>query len=292
MDVGLFAPLVGPHTGPDYVAALGQGAEERHYRAVWLGEHVVLFDDYRSRYPYRPDGRMPSVGPDEGLLEPLTTLAFLASATTSLGLGTGLVILPQRNPVVLAKELSNVDWLSKGRLRIGIGLGWLREEYQALGVPWQGRAARCDDYVEVMRRLWADDVSQLSSPSFELPPARMFPKPVQRPHPPIIVGGDSDAALRRVAAVGDGWYAFAMTPAALEERLARLDELLAEVGRDRRGLHVVLCPYLLHTTPDDVEAYRELGVTELVHTLFARDADELERRFDVLADRGLAPASG
>lgn len=291
MDTGLFTPLVGPHTGPDFVAALGRGAEARGYRTVWLGEHVVLFDDYTSRYPYRDDGRMPSVGPDEGLLEPLTTLAFLAASTTDLRLGTGLVILPQRNPVVVAKELSNLDWLSGGRLQVGVGLGWLREEYQALGAVWAGRADRCRDYVEVMKRLWTDDLSQFSGRHYELPPSRLFPKPVQRPHPPIVFGGDSDAALRRVAEIGDGWYAFAMSPAVLEERLGTLDELLAANGRDRRDLQIVLCPYLSRTTPDDVAAYRELGVTELVHTLFARDLEELERRFDVLSERGLAPGA-
>jgi len=290
MDIGLFTPLVGPAADARYVATLGRMVEERGYTSVWLGEHVVLFDDYRSRYPYTDDGKMPAVGPTDGLLEPVTTLAYLAAVTTALRLGTGLVILPQRHPVVLAKELSNVDWLSGGRLRVGVGLGWQREEYEALMVPWEGRGVRTDEYIEVLRRLWVDDVSAFSGATYELPPSRLFPKPVQRPHPPIVIGGDSDAALRRVAAHGDGWYAFAMSPEQLAPRLAVLDRYLAEAGRRRDELLVVLCPYMRRTSRDDLDAYQQLGVDELVHTCFAADVDGLQRRLDVLDRHGLAPA--
>lgn len=289
MDIGLFTPLVGPQVGPSHVAALAVAVEERGYRSVWLGEHVVLFDDYVSRYPYREDGRIPTVGVTDGLLEPLSTLAFIAAHTSRLRLGTGLVILPQRNPVILAKELSNIDWLSSGRLAVGVGLGWLREEYDALAATWEGRADRFRDYVEVMKSLWTDELSAVDASSYVLPASRMFPKPVQRPHPPVIIGGDSDAALRRVAEIGDGWYGFAMTPDVLSERLRRLDEMLTEAGRTRDEIEVVLCPYLTRTTSEDAAAYAELGVTELVYTLFARDEDEVHRRLDVLAKRGLSP---
>jgi probable F420-dependent oxidoreductase len=289
VDVGLFAPLIGPDVGPELVAELGRLAEERGYASVWLGEHVVLVDDYSSTYPYTPDGKMPAVGAEEGLLEPITTLAYLAASTTTLQLGTGVLILPQRNPVVVAKELANVDFLSNGRLRVGVGLGWLREEFAALDAPWDKRADRCRDYVQVMKRLWTDDVAEWDGTFYRLPPARLFPKPTRRPHPPIVFGGESDAALRRVADLGDGWYAFSMLPAQLEPRLRRLDELLAERGRSRADIDIVVCPYQSRVGPDDIDAYAALGVDEVVHMVFARDTDRLRRRFDSLAEHGLAP---
>ena len=289
MQTGLFAPLVSPPVDAEYVRALGSMAEERSYSTVWLGEHVVLFDEYESIYPYMEDGKMPAVASDQGLLEPFTTLAYLAATTSTLLLGTGICILPQRNPVVVAKELSNLDWLSGGRVRFGVGIGWQKEEYEALATPWERRAERNDEYVQVVRSLWEDEVSGFRGEFYELPASRMYPKPRQPGGPPIIFGGDSDAALRRVARIGDGWYAFSMTPATLGERLTVLDRHLAAQGRSRSDIHLVVCPYMLPVTPDDVAAYEDLGVDEIVLMVFARDVAMLGRRFDSLEQRGLAP---
>ena len=174
---------------------------------MWVAEHVVLFDDYRSAYPYAANGRIPAP-PESGMLEPFTALAFLAAVTKTLRLGTGICLLPQRNPVYTAKEAANVDFLSGGRLDLGIGVGWLAEEFRAVAAPFEHRGARCRSYVEVMRALWCDAVSEYKDEFYELPACRMYPKPVQRPHPPLHFGGESDAALRRVADLGQGWYGF------------------------------------------------------------------------------------
>jgi len=234
MRIGLFAPLAGPFATAEYLTTLGAAAEQRGFHSVWLAEHVVLFDDYRSTYPYAANGRIPAP-PESGMLEPFTALAFLAAVTRTLRLGTGICLLPQRNPVYTAKEAANVDFLSGGRLDLGVGVGWLAEEFRAVNVPFENRGARCRSYVEVMRALWCDAVSEYKDEFYELPACRMYPKPVQRPHPPLHFGGESDAALRRVADLGQGWYGFNRDPREAREGIQRLEILLAIAG-DRDGL--------------------------------------------------------
>ena len=155
---------------------------------------MVLFEEYASSYPYADDGRIPAP-PGTGLLEPLNTLSFLAAHTTTVRLGTAMVLLPQRNPVYTAKEVATLDWLSDGRVDLGIGVGWLEEEFRAVNVPWPQRGRRTDEYLEVLRTLWTDDTSQFEGEFYSLNPCQMFPKPVQSPVP-IHIGGESDAALR------------------------------------------------------------------------------------------------
>ena len=199
-----------------------------------MGEHVVLFEEYASSYPYAEDGRIPAP-PGTGLLEPLNTLSFLAAHTTTVRLGTAMVLLPQRNPVYTAKEVATLDWLSNGRVDFGVGVGWLEEEFNAVNVPWPQRGRRTDEYLEVLRTLWCDETSAYEGEFYSLNPCQMFPKPVQQPHPPIHIGGESDAALARVARAGQGWHTFNRTPEELAEPLATLDRLLAEQGRTRVG---------------------------------------------------------
>ena len=164
-----------------------------------------------SSYPYAEDGRIPAP-PGSGLLEPLNTLSFLAAHTTSVRLGTAMVLLPQRNPVYTAKEVSTLDWLSNGRVDFGIGVGWLKEEFDAVNVPWPQRGRRTDEYLEVLTTLWCDETSAYEGEFYSLDPCSMFPKPVQRPHPPIHIGGESHAALARVARAGQGWHTFNRRP--------------------------------------------------------------------------------
>ncbi len=282
MKIGLFTPLGGPFATHEYLAALGPAAEERGFHSLWVAEHVVLFDDYRSAYPYAEDGRIPAP-PESGMHEPFTTLAFLAATTRTIRLGTGICLLPQRNPVYTAKEAATVDFLSGGRLDLGIGVGWLAEEYRVVGVPFERRGARCDAYVEVLKRLWCDEVSEYKSEFYELPACRMYPKPVQEPHPPIHVGGESDAALRRAAKLGQGWYGFDRDPDAARDGIRRLEAQLARVGRSRSDLHVTISPYLRPTDADAVARYRDAGVDQLVLVAFAFDRDALLGTLDGLA---------
>ncbi|MDP3703041.1 MAG: LLM class F420-dependent oxidoreductase, partial [Candidatus Omnitrophota bacterium] len=232
MQVGIFAPLANPFATPEYIRTLGTAAEERGFDSIWVAEHVVLFDDYSSAYPYAQSGKIP-VAPESGILDPFVSLSYLAACTSRIRLGTGICLVPQRNPVYTAKEVATIDWLSDGRFDLGIGVGWLAEEFEVLGVPFERRGSRCRAYVDVMRTLWSDAVSEYRGEFYTLPPTRQFPKPLQKPHPPIHFGGESDAALRRVADLGQGWYGFNLEPEQLNERIKRLESMLERRGRRR-----------------------------------------------------------
>jgi probable F420-dependent oxidoreductase len=289
MHIGIFAPLGNPFATPEYIHALGTAADERGFHSLWAAEHVVLFDAYRSKYPYAADGRIPVSG-EAGILDPFPALSFLAADTRRIRLGTGICLVPQRNPVYTAKEVAAVDWLSGGRFDFGVGIGWLAEEFQALGVPFARRAARCRAYLEVMRRCWCDAVSRYEGEFYSLPPCRHFPKPIQQPHPPIYFGGESDAALQRVADLGQGWYPFSIAPDALAGRLRDLDALLAARGRRRRDLHVLICPYVQAADLDLVKRYRDAGADQVVLMALGSGRDDLLATLDRLADTIVEPA--
>jgi len=289
MKIGLFAPAVYPAGTPEYLRTLGTAAEERGFHSLWMAEHVVLFDDYASRYPYAADGRIPASG-ESGFLDPFDALSFLAAHTTRIRLGTGICLVPQRNPVYTAKEVATVDWLSGGRFDFGVGIGWLAEEFRALDVPFERRGDRCREYLEVMRRLWCDPVSTFAGAFYDLPASRQYPKPVQQPHPPIYFGGESDAALRRVADQGQGWYPFSLEPEVLADRLVVLDRMLARRGRSRREVQLAVCPYLRPADLDLVKRYRDVGVDQVVLIAFAATPDELRGVLDRLAESIVEPA--
>ena len=283
MKLGLCIPLVAPYAAPQYIRTLGVTAESAGFSSLWVGEHVVLFDEYESAYPLAEDGKMPGDIEDNVELEPFSTLAYLAAHTSRIRIGTGVCVLPQRNPVYTAKEAANVDWLSGGRLNLGIGVGWLAEEYGALGASFERRGARCTSYIEVLKRLWCDTVSEYEDEFYSLPACRFYPKPVQKPHPPIIVGGNSDAALRRAAELGQGWYALGLSPEQLAPRIEQLEALLARRNRPRDTVAVFASPYPHEYDREMIRQYKELGVDELVFLDFAPTVDELESLLNNLA---------
>ncbi len=291
MHVGLFAPLGNGNSSATLLRALGREAEARGFESIWVAEHVVLFDEYESRYPYSPDGKFPG-GADTGLLEPLTALTYLAAVTDRIRLGTGICLVPQRNPVYTAKQVVDLDVLSGGRVDFGVGIGWLAEEFEAVATPFERRGARCDEYLDVMKTLWCDELSELHGELYDLPACRMYPKPVQQPHPPIHVGGESDAAMRRVARRGQGWYSFNRLPADLDEPLDRLDAALAAEGRSRADIELTVCPYFNAITPDDVAAYAKRGVDRLVVLCLAFDEATLIASLDQLRRDVLEPSLG
>ena len=171
---------------PSSSIAFAEAADDGGFASMWLGEHVVLFDEYESQYPYSGDGKI-GVPAESGMLDCYRRArASSPRAEHAVRIGTAVCLLPQRNPVATAKEVATVDWLSGGRLDVGIGVGWLREEFEALDASFDDRAGRCREYVEVMRTLWCDEVSSFEGDSYRLPACRMYPKPVQRPHPPFI----------------------------------------------------------------------------------------------------------
>ena len=274
MEIGLFAPLGNGNANGAVLRTLGREAEARGFESIWVAEHVVMFDDYESQYPYAADGRFPGGG-DTGLLEPLTALAYLAAVTDRIRLGTGICLVPQRNPVYTAKQVVDVDNLSGGRVDFGIG-----DRVAQGGVRRPGRAVR--EARRAHRRVPLGDEGAVAGRGVRVPrralrpaPCRLYPKPVQTPHPPIHVGGESDAALRRVAAHGQGWYTFNRLPDDLDEPLVRLDELLAAQGRSRADVQITVCPYLHPVTPELVAAYADRGVDRLVLLCFAfEEADD------------------
>jgi probable F420-dependent oxidoreductase len=291
MKVGLFVPLGNGNANAEILRTLGREAEARGFESIWVAEHVVLFDDYDSQYPYAADGRFPAGG-DAGLLEPLVALTYLAAVTDRIRLGTGICLVPQRNPVYTAKQVVDLDNLSGGRVDFGIGVGWLKEEFDVVAAEFAHRGARTDEYLQVMRTLWTDETSSFKGEHYELRECRMYPKPVQQPHPPIHVGGESDAALRRVARHGQGWYSFNRMPDDLDEPLARLDELLAAEGRSRSDIELTVCPYLQPMGEGAVDAYRERGVDRLVMLCLAFTTEMLESQLDMLATNVLEPSRG
>jgi probable F420-dependent oxidoreductase len=279
MKLGLFLPLAGdPAALPDVLAGAAIAAERAGFHSLWFAEHVALFDVHVSRYPYSPDGKFPLSG-EAGLLEPFAAIAFAAAVTSRIRLGTGVCLVTQRPPLYTAKQVADVDVLSRGRFDFGVGIGWLREEFQALGVPFDDRARRCREYLAAMRRLWTEPVTQ-HGPL----PLRMFPKPVQRPHPPIVFGGESDAALRRVADLGQGWYGFALLPDEAAARIAVLAELLARRGRPRRSVEISVCPYFKPARDAAaLGAYAAAGVDQVILMVAAQGAAATRAEIERLA---------
>jgi probable F420-dependent oxidoreductase len=280
---------VSPVATPDFLTAYAEAAESAGFDSIWIGEHVVFLDEYASQYPYADDGRL-GLPADNGLLELFTTLTYLAAITERVRLGTAVCLVPQRNPVYTAKEVATVDWLSAGRVDFGIGIGWLREEFEVLDVPFEARAARTRDYVEVMKTCWQDDVSVYEGEHYRLPACRMYPKPVQQPHPPIYFGGESDPALRRVAALGDGWHGFNHLPDSAATSVRRLEKFLAAEGRTRDEIDITIGAYLQPVQPAHLTAYRDAGVDQLVLTGFALDAPGARDVISKLGDDYIGPA--
>ncbi|MEE8311697.1 MAG: LLM class F420-dependent oxidoreductase [Candidatus Binatia bacterium] len=289
MEIGVFLPLANPVATPEYVRVAGLACEEVGVDSIWVAEHVVLFDSPDSKYPYAADGKFPLEG-ETGFLEPFTALSFLAACTERVRLGTGIVLAPQRNPVYTAKEAACVDWLSNGRLDLGLGIGWLEEEFNVCNVPFERRAARCREYIEVMRTLWCDPVSEHSGEFYSLPPCRHYPKPIQDPHPPIHFGGESGPALRRVADLGTGWYGYDIGPEETITCVATLRELLEARGRRMQEVKVSVCPYLRETTPELLEKYRDAGVDQVIVLLAGNSADKVRNAIDSLARDVVEPA--
>lgn len=290
MKVGLFAPLGNGNSTPALLRTLGREAEARGFESIWVAEHVVLFDQYDSVYPYSPDGKFPG-GAETGLLEPLTALTYLAAVTDRIRLGTGICLVPQRNPVYTAKSVSTVDWLSGGRFDFGVGIGWLREEFAVLHEPFEQRAARTREYLAVMRTLWRDDVSAYDGELYQLPPCRMFPKPIQAGGPPVYFGGETDPALRRVADIGDGWHGFNHLPDSAASSVQRLEGFLTDAGRSLTDIDVTVCPYLQPVEPAHLTAYRDAGVDQLVLTGFAFDPDNARTVIGELGDAYVSAAA-
>lgn len=263
LKIGLLTPLRSPVAGPEFLSQLGPRLEEMGVYSTWLGEHVVTFDSYESKYPGSPDGvfRFPE---GSGLMDMVASIGFLAAVTTTLRIGTGICILPQNNPVYVAKEYATLDFLTSGRLDFGVGVGWSWEEFEACGAPWEQRGKRCDEYLDVITTCWTDEVSHYEGDMYSLRPCRMYPKPVQDPMVPITIGGHSDAALRRTARYGSGWYGINISPEETAEMVERIGGFMSEQGRYVSELEIIIGAVDDRMDPNLVEEYRDAGCTQLL----------------------------
>src|SRR6478672_765550 len=262
MRLGLHALGIGSGADRTVIDAVASAAERAGFATLWSGEHVVMVDRSASRYPYSDDGQI-AVPATADWIDPLIGLSFAAAATSTIRIATGVLLLPEHNPVLVAKQAATLDTLSGGRLTLGIGIGWSREEFDALGVPFERRGARTKEYVDAIRTLWRNDVASFGGEFVNFDAARVNPKPVHDRRIPIVLGGNSDAALRRVAAWGDGWYGFNLDSVdAVAERVDALRELCSESGRDPAELSIAVA--LRDTEPSDIGPLAALGVDELV----------------------------
>jgi probable F420-dependent oxidoreductase len=262
MRVGLQAIGIGAGARPGVLSRTATAADAAGFATLWMGEHVVLFDRQDSRYPYSESGEFP-VASDVAWLDPFVVLSFAAALTRTIRLATGILLVPEHNPLSLAKQAASLDRLSLGRLALGVGIGWLAEEFAALGVPFARRAQRTQEYIAVMRRVWTEDVASFQGEFVRFDGVRSAPKP-GRGRVPVILGGESRSALERAADYGDGWYGFNLGPEEAAEKIAVLRELLAAKGRDPETFEIVVAPFTKRVTPDDLTRYRALGVGEVV----------------------------
>jgi probable F420-dependent oxidoreductase len=251
---------VGPFVEPDALAALGIRAEEAGFESLWTVEHVLVPVGYTAKYPYAPDGKMPGTE-DNPIPDPVLPLAYLAAVTKTLRLGTGVMILPQRHPAYVAKEIATLDVLSKGRAIFGVGVGWLHEEFAALGIPFDDRGSRRES-VEAIRNLWAPGAKPFDGKFFKWGPVESNPKPVQEGGVPIVVGGHTELAARRAARYGNGFF----PGKGSVEQLSRLFEVMreecAKVGRDPSEIELTTA--LPGLDPDAIKRVAELGVSRFV----------------------------
>jgi probable F420-dependent oxidoreductase len=263
---------------PDGARAIATAAEEAGFESLWTVEHVVVPADYRSPYPYSPDGRMPAPD-DTPLPDPLVWLAFAAAVTSRIKLGTGIAILPQRNALIAAKEVATVDRLSGGRVLLGVGAGWLKEEFEALGVPFERRGQRLDEHIGAMRALWAGERASYDGELVHFSDCTMSPRPARQV--PIHIGGHSEAAARRAGRIGDGFFPGTTDPEHLAHVLDVMRRAAEEAGRDPHAIEITTGGPL---DADGIKHLGDLGVDRVTIPPLSFDPDELRRNLSAFAE--------
>jgi probable F420-dependent oxidoreductase len=256
MKFGLFGINMNVCSNPEIAARVAQAAEAAGFESVWTGEHVVLPD------PQVPPSPLP---PSYPLLDPAVALAYIAAHTKTIRLGTGIIILPQRNPLVLAKELTSVDVVSNGRLIFGLGIGYLKPEFDALGIPFDKKGARSMDYLAAMKAVWTQEKPEHHGEFVSFGGIQTLPQPVQKPHPPVVIGGHTKEAYRRAVQYANGWYGFALDLDKTAECLAGLKKAAQEVTRPMSlgALEISITPGPT-LDRDTAKRYADLGVQRLI----------------------------
>src|SRR5215831_4351061 len=305
MRYGFYLPTRGQTATPEALETLAQRGESLGFASVMIADHLVFPVTIKSRYPYTVSGDFPGQG---DVLDQLSLMAFVAAKTRHLRLVTSVMIVPYRNPVLTAKALATIDVLSGGRVTVGVGVGWMREEFAALGAPdFDRRGAVSDEYLRIFKTLWTQDPASFAGEFYRFEALRCLPQPLQKPHPPIWIGGHSKAALRRVARLGDGWHpvganpAVPLRPAELRASLDELRRLTEKEGRDPGRLTISYkAPVYDPGAPapggerlpfsgppgailDDIATYAGLGVGELIFDFRSERLEESLERMERFA---------
>lgn len=255
----------------DHIIGISQLAESVGMESVWTFEHVMVPEDYASKYPYSADGKM-GASPETNFVDPLIALTAIAANTKTLRLGTGVNIVSQSNPLLLAKQAASLDFVSGGRFMLGAGIGWLREEFDAMGVPFEGRGARFDDYIVAMKKVWSGELVEHHSDYINWSGFKSYPIPGAESGIPIIMGGSKGKIYERIARHGDGWFAPVTNAAALAEKLEPLAAACKAVGRDPASVEIS-CMWDIQGGLDAIRAFEDVGASRVIVPVLALGKD-------------------
>src|SRR5262245_54448619 len=280
MKFGLMYANAGPFAFPEMLTHLATTAERVGIESIWAVEHVVIPVGYQSTYPYDPSGKIPA--PEQvPMPDPLLPLAYAAAVTKTLRLATGILILPQRHPIYVAKEVASLDVLSHGRVILGIGIGWLEEEFEVLRIPFADRAARTAEMVRAMRSLWADEATPFEGKFFRWGKLESHPKPIQKPGVPIVVGGHTELAARRAARYGDGFFPGVSDKEKLDWILGIMRDECKKIGRNPAEIEVSAGAA---PTADEMKKLRDEGITRFMTAVPAFDPDGVTKGLEHLGN--------
>jgi probable F420-dependent oxidoreductase len=283
MKFGLMFVNSGPFSNHELLAHLAQTAEQCGFDSLWTVEHVVIPKNYQSAYPYSKSGKIPG-GEDVSIPDPLLPLGFAAALTKTIRLATGVVILPQRHPLYLAKEIATLDLLSGGRVILGVGSGWLREEFDALGLDFHTRGARTDEAIQAMRACWRETASSFHGKYFNFGPVRSYPKPAHN-DVPIHIGGHSPAAARRAGRLGDGFFPALSEIPKLQELFATMREAAHQTGRDPDQIELSC---MARPAVDSVKMLQDIGISRAVVAPPAFDKNGISRGLEKIGNEVIA----
>jgi probable F420-dependent oxidoreductase len=305
MKLGFSLPMSGAWATPENQITIAQRAEALGYHSLWVFQRLLYALEPKNEYPPVPGKVWPKAF--ERVVDPIVTLAYVAGATKRIRLGTSVLIMPYYAPIVLAKQLATLDMVSGGRLEVGLGIGWSQDEYDAVGVPFKARGRRADEFLRCLDMIWTQDVIEFQGEFYRLPKCRVEPKPVQKPRPPITIGGYGSAVVKRAAQLGDGFNGGNLPMAAVTPLVREVREAAAAFGKDPNALHIVCRgSYRVHDKPqgkdrrplwgtieeirEDIGRYADAGLTQLfLEGNFAPGGGQLDEALDVMAQ--LAPGA-
>lgn len=266
------------------IARVSRRAEELGYDSLWVSDHIIFPTELRSAYPYSPDGKLP-LDPTNPLLEPFTVLTYAAAVTETIKLGTSVVIVPYRDPIVTAKIVSSLDVLSGGRFIFGVGVGWLEEEFRALRLNLSDRSAQTREALLAMKACWTQEDPEFHGKFFDFAGIKFSPKPRQKPHPPIWFGGNSMPALKRAVTQGDGWHAVWETPEEVAAKAKTLRDLCEKAGKNFADFPITInvnnrVPY----TKENIKQYEAAGVSMMfIPRVFQSDVQDVVNNMEQFA---------